>query len=1011
MGHDLPASAPALTAAQAVEIADTHYGMAVNARPLNSERDQNFLIEDLSGSRFVLKIANPAEGLAVVEAQNAALQHLAANGPELPIPRLLSGLDGRTIIRFGAEPAYAVRLLTYLPGELWVHYLPHRAELQKEIGRLLGSFDRALLFFDHPALHRQLSWDLAHAGWIEAVLPQVNDLQRRKILERELARYQQGILPILPSLRRSIIHNDANDHNLLIDGSPAVISGLLDFGDMVYTQTIHELAIACAYVMLGQPDPLAAASAVVLGYHQALPLEQAEVDLLYGLIRMRLSVSAANAAYQGAQEHPDPYQRVSEGPVWRLLEQLEKIDPGLARARLRHAAGFTATPSSRALRTWLAKPEQAFSALVDPSLAPARLVLDLSAASAALESPDDLLDPQRSQRQRAGQLQQAGAEMGLGRYLEARPFADRWAPTMEGNQGPEWPSLHLGLDLFLPPGSVVHAPLEGIVHRWIEDAGGETGTLVLRHQFAKNAGFYSLYRNLVNPPQQRLPPAAAVQPGDPLGSVGKADDQAALRPHLHFQLVAEGCLAPEGVPPTCRPSEAEFWSEVCPDPNLILGFPEISPASAEPVEALLARRRSAIGPNLSLSYQRPLQIVRGWGQVLYDAEGQRYLDCVNNVAHVGHNHPRVVAAGRAQMGVLNTNTRYLHRSLLDYAERLTGTLPDPLRVCYLVCSGSEANELALRLARAHTGRQAMIVVDAAYHGNTSQLVAISPYKFNGPGGSGASSGVGVVPLPDTYRGPYRGPDAGDRYAAHVAEQAQSLAQIGLAGFICESLPGVAGQIVLPPGYLQAAYQHVRRSGGVCIADEVQVGMGRVGTHFWGFQTQDVVPDIVTIGKPIGNGHPMAAVVTTPEIAAAFDNGMEYFNTFGGNPVSSAIGMAVLDVIEQERLQQHAAGLGERLLAELRRLQTQFPLLGDVRGMGLFLGVELVRSPETQEPAVEEASMIVERLKEKRILISVDGAHHNVLKFKPPMVFNEEDAAELISALEEVLSTTRLKRPT
>src|SRR5262249_21902254 len=267
-----------------------------------------------------------------------------------------------------------------------------------------------------------------------------------------------------------------------------------------------------------------------------------------------------------------------------------------------------------------------------------------------------------------------------------------------------------------------------------------------------------------------------------------------------------------------------------------------------------------------------LNIVKGWMQYLYDDEGRAYLDGVNNVAHVGHCHPRVVEAARKQMAVLNTNTRYLHENMVKLAERLTATMPEPLKVCFFVCSGSEANELALRLARAHTGGNEMICVDGAYHGNTTSLIDISPYKFDGPGGSGAPAHVHKVVMPDTYRGPYKAddPTAGQRYAAHVGQAIEDIGHAGkkLTAFICEAALGCGAQIILPDNYLQEAYRYVRAAGGVCIADEVQTGLGRVGSHFWAFEMQDVVPDIVTIGKPLGNGHPVAAVVTTPEIAAS-----------------------------------------------------------------------------------------------------------------------------------------------
>jgi len=420
---------------------------------------------------------------------------------------------------------------------------------------------------------------------------------------------------------------------------------------------------------------------------------------------------------------------------------------------------------------------------------------------------------------------------------------------------------------------------------------------------------------------------------------------------------------------------------------------------------ILRLRRQVLNPTLSVSYNEPLKIVRGEGIHLYDQYGQPYLDMVNNVCHVGHCHPHVVAAGQAQMAQLNTNTRYLHDNIVEYALRLTATLPAALSVVFLTNSGTEANDLALRLARAHTRAQGVIVVDHAYHGHSPSMVELSPYKFNGKGGQGQASQVGVVAMPDVYRGPFREPsEAGRQYGALLQPAIESLRRhdIATAAFYCESLLGCGGQIVLPEGYLAEAYAAVRAAGGVCLADEVQVGFGRVGEHFWAFERQGVVPDIVTMGKPMGNGHPMGAVVTTPEIAASFVNGMEYFNTFGGNPVSCAIALAVLDVIADEKLQENARRVGGFLLDGLRELQQRHDAIGDVRGCGLFLGVELVRDRAARTPDRPKAKAVVEAMKARHVLLSTEGPDDNVLKIKPPIVFSQANAEEFLDKLDQVL---------
>ena len=412
------------------------------------------------------------------------------------------------------------------------------------------------------------------------------------------------------------------------------------------------------------------------------------------------------------------------------------------------------------------------------------------------------------------------------------------------------------------------------------------------------------------------------------------------------------------------------------------------------------------GKSLSLSYREPLTIVRGAGAYLYDANGRAYLDLVNNVAHVGHAHPRVVDAAARQMALLETNTRYLHPAILEYADRLVATLPPGLEVIHLVNSGSEANELALRMARAATGRRDVAVLEGAYHGNTSGLVDVSPYKFDGPGGAGRPATTHVAPLPDPFRGRHRGPTR-ETATAYVADLGMVLDAAVANGrpvgtFLAEPMPGSAGQVMPPPGYLRAAFDLARAAGAVTIADEVQVGLGRVGARWWAFEVDGAVPDIVTMGKPLGNGHPLAAVATTRAIADAFANGMEYFNTFGGNPVSAAIGLAVLDVIEEEGLRERAVASGARFVAGLREMAARHPVIGDVRGVGLFIGVALVADPLTLGPATDVATAVVEGAKERGILLSADGPFHDILKIKPPLVIETADVDRTIAVLDEVL---------
>lgn len=439
-----------------------------------------------------------------------------------------------------------------------------------------------------------------------------------------------------------------------------------------------------------------------------------------------------------------------------------------------------------------------------------------------------------------------------------------------------------------------------------------------------------------------------------------------------------------------------------------------------PKHETVSLRKKHIGEACQLFFASdPLKIVRASGQYMYDEAGNQYLDCINNVCHVGHSHPTVVEAGHEQMKVLNTNNRYLHDNILKLAQRITATLPEKLCHVYMCNSGSEANDLALRLARHYTKATEVITLDHAYHGHVTSAMDISPYKLktNVDGMHPIPPYVYVAPCPDTYRGKYKdcdypGEDLGKKYADDIKDIIGVIESKGrhVSCFIAESMQSCGGQIVYPPGYLQRLYSYVHKAGGVCIADEVQVGFGRVGSHFWAFEPQGVVPDIITMGKPMGNGHPVSAVVTTEEISEAFKHsGMKYFNTFGGNPVSCAIALAVLDVMEAENLQQNALEIGDYLIQETTKMMKDFDMIGDVRGHGLFLGIDLVRDRKTREPATEEAQQIVSRMmKEHRIIVSSDGPYDNVLKLKPPMCFTKENCDLFLTKLGALLTDLKGK---
>jgi 4-aminobutyrate aminotransferase-like enzyme/Ser/Thr protein kinase RdoA (MazF antagonist) len=1000
---------------EAVRFARELYGLEAEARALPGEYDHNFHLKTHDGPGFVLKVMHPARERGLVDLQCAALHHLAERAPQLALPRVQPTLEGGALTSSHiAERARIVWMLTFVPGTVLARARPHSPELLQSLGRLLGEMDAALADFSHPSAERELKWDLSRAGWIREHLDEIDDPGRRGLVEGFLALHESEVVPSLARLRRGTIHGDANDHNAIAGDPhawPREIVSVVDFGDMHRGLLVAEPAVAAAYAIMGKSEPLAAAARVVEGYHGAYPLEEAEIALLYPLIGARLAVSVTNAARVKRRKPDDPYVTISEAPAWEALERLAEVHPRRAHVTFREACRLAPVPAGAEVVGWLSDHAKGAAPVLGVDLrSTPSVVFDLSVGSRFLGADPREAETDALTEKVFREMETAGVAVGIGRYDEARGiylsglFGAGHHPTDERR------TVHLGIDLFVEPGSAVHAPLPATVHALANNtAPQDYGPVVLlRHETGDGRPFFTLYGHLTEDTLEGLEVGQGVEPGERIGRVGAPPTNGGWTPHLHFQIILDLLERGTDFPGVARASERGVWTSLSPDPNVLLGIPaeRFPPADPTPSETR-AGRRARLGPSLSVSYRRPLKIVRGWRQYLYDETGRAFLDVYNNVPLVGHSHPRVVRAAAEQLALLNTNTRYLHDNVVRYAERLTALLPDPLSVCVFLNSGSEANELALRLARTHTGREDVIVLEHAYHGHTTTLVDVSPYKFDGPGGVGRRPWVHVAPLPDEYRGRYRrdDPEAGVKYAQGVAAIVAELRVAGHspAAFFTETLPSVAGQIVFPAGYLAAAYRHVREAGGVCIADEVQTGFGRLGSHRWGFEKQGVVPDVVVLGKPIANGFPLGAVVTTREIAASFDTGMEFFSTFGGNPVACAAGLAVLDVLEDERLQDRAWRVGQHVVEGLRRLQDRHPLIGDLRGSGLFLGVELVRDRDTLEPATEEAAYVAERLRERGVLTGTDGPGHNVLKLRPPLVFSREDADLFLATLEDVLS--------
>ena len=987
----------------AEDVAARLYGLRASAQRLPGEYDDNFLLTAGDGVRYVLKLMHPDRAPALIDMQVQALEFVAQQAPELRCSKVLPCRDGalHAVTEDAAGRKRLVWMLDYIEGRPYSETAPQTPALRRSLGAYVGRLDATLAAFTHPAAHQDLKWDSARAGWIAPHIGQVRDPARRALVEGFMRLYAERVVPAQEQVRHSVIQGDANETNTLTragaNASPEVIA-VIDFGDMHHGIRISGLAIAAAYAIFGTDDPLEAAADIVAGYHRVAPIPEDELPLILPLIAARLCVSVVNSRLRSALAPDDPYMTVSEAPAWQVLERLAQVTPEYAEARFRLACALPAVASGGALAAELAQRRAASPGLLEAELAKAS-VFDLSVGSLWLGADPAALEPAALARGIGRAMTEPACDVAISGSNEIR------LDPQAANGGASW--LQLGLDVFAAAGTIVRTPLAGTVQS-LSLLGNEGASLVLRFELGSSHG-YLVVSHLDD--ATSLPTVGArLAPGDLLGRISAKGTAALPLPHLRVALLA-GLLGLRGAALLQAPAnQRQLWNQVLLDPAVLLRLPVARDAhERRSVAAARECRGALLGSNLSLSYQRPLKIVRGWRQYLYDDEGRAYLDVFNNVPLVGHSHPRVVAAANRQLALLNTNTRYLHDNVLDYAERLTALMPAPLRVCYFLNSASEANELALRMARTVTGRKDVIVLEHAYHGNTSTLIEISPYKFNGRGGRGREPWVHVAPIPDDYRGAFRrvDPEAGKKYAAQVGE----IIRTGVApgAFIAETLPSVGGQVVLPPGYLSHAYQHVRAAGGLCIADEVQVGFGRLGEHFWGFESQQVVPDMVVLGKPIGNAFPLAALVTTPEIAARFDNGMEFFSTFGGNPVACAAGIAVLDVLRDEQLPGNAQAMGRRLIEGLCALKERHPLVGDVRGLGLFLGVELVCDRQSLEPATAEAGYVVNRLREEGILAGTDGPHHNVLKIRPPLCIGAADAGRFVAVLDRVLGEDGLRR--
>ncbi|WNM26448.1 aminotransferase [Demequina capsici] len=949
--------------ATAARIARDMFGIDVaSVRLLGSNEDLNARIEMADSVPLVLKVTHPGISRDALEAQVAAADHLTAAGLGLVVPRTHPTVQGDPI---GAvewsDGTRLVRLLDFVPGGSPTEAARPPAGAADRLGAAAGALTAALTGFTHPGLLGGGDWDLREAGRIVAAsrLHLDPDVVTQVDLAMRLAEERLG--PLRDTLRVQATHGDLTGDNLLCDASGAIV-GVIDFGDLGLGWVAAEAAVTASSLLQHDGDALALAFDAIAAFDARLPLTEPEIAALWPAILMRAAVLVASAGRVLAADPSNEYAAARMPLERRILARALELELDEAEALLRHALGrVPALPSVLGL-------------MVD-GLADAPC-LDLTVTSQVHDS-GSWTDPDASVQALLALARASGSAVTA--YGERRLTASAAA-------GDPPRSLALGIDLAVPVGTRVVAPAAGTV------AVGEVLTLAFDEGGAV----------LVHGTSASVTHGERVVAGQELGVAVRPDDMAVL----HVQLAACASLTP---PPLARPAQERAWRELCPDPSSLIGRTSVAVQDAD-ADRLARRRDDVVARVQEHYYAQPPRIERGWRHHLIDVDGRAYLDMVNNVAILGHGEPRLAHAVDAQMRRLNTNSRFHYGAIVELSERLASLAPDGLDTVMLVNSGSEAVDLALRIVRAVTGREDVLALTEAYHGWTVGADAVSTSLGDNPRALDTRpSWVHLLDAPNTYRGTHRGDDA-HRYLPDALDRIAALddAGVSLAGFIAEPLFGNGGGIALPDGYLAGVWAAIRARGGLCISDEVQVSYGRLGHHFWGFEQQGAVPDVITVAKAMGNGHPLGAVITSREVADAFAVEGSFFSSAGGSPVSCVVGTAVLDILESDGLQDNARVVGDRLADGLRALAGAHPALGAVHGMGLYLGVEVVAGgPDAPDPA--GAREICDALLDQGVIVQPTGDHKNVLKIKPPMTIDEAAVDRFLAALDRVLTWREARR--
>jgi len=950
---------PEISEEDAAALADTLFGIDATARSLGSHQDRNFLLKSPE-ERTLLKISNPATTTAELEAQSLAAAHLASREPSIRVPLTRAGRDGARVqeLTVDGQQLHA-RVLDFIDGTPLSggRYLsPHAV---RAIGALAARVAVAFADFDAPGVERSNQWDLRRASTVlDALLPYVeDDVLRARLREASNAAWAT-VSALSTELPVQTIHGDLTDDNVVSnDTLTGIPDGIIDFGDVNRSWAVGEIAITVSSLLHHDGATLPSVLRAVSAYHSIRPLSPAEAEALWPLVVIRGAILVASGHHVHATDPDNEYATENLLHELRIFEQATAVPLAVANELVRSSLGLDVRHASLPA-----------GGMLIPTLNPSAIaVLDFSATSAALDNGRWLDDD--AEAEIAAEAISDGASGALARFADPRLTRAR-VPV-----DPEPLNTPLGIELTLAEPQELAAPWPGTVTHTADGVEFRGNGILLTLE-----GVESL-----------VPTGTEVDSGAPIGRVQN-------------RLRVRASLGDVAVPWMVGPELAAAWRALACDPTpLVLG--QTLPSTDRDSAALVARRRDTFADAQEFYYDEPPMMVRGWKEYLVDADARVYLDVLNNVTSIGHAHPRLIDAVTRQWSLLNTNSRFNYPEVVEFSERLSALLPDPLNSVFLVNSGSEAVDLALRIARAWKARSDVLAVREAYHGWTFLSDAVSTSIADNPDAlSTRPDWVHTVDAPNTYRGKYRGTES-SRYADEAVAEIERLAAAGtpVGAFIAETFYGNAGGIALPDGYLDAVYGAVRKHGGLAVADEVQVGYGRLGEWFWGFEQQEVVPDIVAVAKAMGNGHPLGAVITTPEIAAHYRSQGYFFSSAGGSPVSSVVGLTVLDVIRDEKLQENAVETGNYLKERLASLGERHPLVGTVHGSGFYLGLEFVRDRATLEPATEETEAICERLREVGVIVQPTSDYQCVLKIKPPMCLTRASADAFVDALDRVLT--------